>query len=235
VPRAACPRGHLLPVGRITPDRRVDAAPGLDEAPDERDVFLVHFAVFELPRQLLVCAIGLRDDHHTRRAPVEPVNDPGPHFAADPAQILHVMEQRVDERAGAVAGGRVHDHSRRLVEDDEVFIFVDETERQRLGLGSRGGRGRHVDFIDLACPDRRAGPEHRRARRTAGDTALLDQPLHVRPRLIRQERGEEVVEPRAVVLAVHDERAGACRRHYEPVGKSVNPQSVGSCRECRGS
>ena len=41
------PRRHLLPVLRIAADRLVDAPPGVHDTPDERDVFLLDFAVAE--------------------------------------------------------------------------------------------------------------------------------------------------------------------------------------------
>ena len=41
---------------------------------------------------------------------------PGPQLAADAAQVVDVVEQRVDERAAGVAGRGVHDHPGRLVD-----------------------------------------------------------------------------------------------------------------------
>ena len=34
---------------------------------------------------------------------IEPMHDAGPHFAADAAQIVDVVQQRVDQRAAACA------------------------------------------------------------------------------------------------------------------------------------
>ena len=48
---------------RIAADRRVDPAPGLHDAPDERDVFLLDFAIVKLPRELLVRRVVLGHDH----------------------------------------------------------------------------------------------------------------------------------------------------------------------------
>ena len=56
VARVLGARRHLLPVGRIASDRRVDAAPGLHDAPDQRDVFLLDLAIVKLTRQLLMGA-----------------------------------------------------------------------------------------------------------------------------------------------------------------------------------
>src|SRR5262245_24848641 len=41
---------HLLSVHRVAADRRVDAPAGLDDTPDKRDVFLLHFAIVKLAR-----------------------------------------------------------------------------------------------------------------------------------------------------------------------------------------
>ena len=62
--RAPRARRHLLPVFGVAPDRQVDAAPGLHDAPDQRHVFLLDLAVRELPRQRLVRRVVLGDDHH---------------------------------------------------------------------------------------------------------------------------------------------------------------------------
>jgi hypothetical protein len=48
--------------------------------------------------------IVLRGQHDARRAAIEPVHDAGPQLAADAAQILDVVEQRVDDGAAGVAG-----------------------------------------------------------------------------------------------------------------------------------
>ena len=47
----------------------------------------------ELPAQLEVSRIVLGHDHQPRCAPVQPVHDTRAQLAADPAQILDVMEQ----------------------------------------------------------------------------------------------------------------------------------------------
>ena len=83
----------------IAADRGVDALALLHQAPRQRHVFLLDFAIVELARQLLVRVVVLGDHHHARRALVEAMDDAGPLLAADAAQVLDVMEQRVDQRA----------------------------------------------------------------------------------------------------------------------------------------
>ena len=88
-------------------------------------------------------------------------------LAADAAQIVDVMEQRVHQRAAGVAGGGMHDHARRLVHDDEVGILIDDGERQRLGGRRRVHRFENLDgdllsgfhrLIGLGLAARRPGP-----------------------------------------------------------------------------
>ena len=62
------------------------------------------------------------------------MHDARPHLAADAAQVVHVVEQGVHERAARVARGRVHDHAGGLVDDDHVVILVQDREGQRLRL-----------------------------------------------------------------------------------------------------
>ena len=128
------PRRHLLPLLRVAADRLVDPLARLDHAPHQRDVLLLDLAIVELPRQLLVRAVVLRHDHQPGRAAIEPMDDARPQLAADAAQILDVVQQRVHQRARAVARRRMHDHARRLVEHDDVGVLVDDEERQRLRL-----------------------------------------------------------------------------------------------------
>ena len=95
--RPARPRRHLLPVVGIAADRRVDPLAGVHHAPDQREVLLLDFAVVELARQLLVRGVVLGHHHDARRAAIEPVDDARPQLAADAAQIVDVVQQRVHQ------------------------------------------------------------------------------------------------------------------------------------------
>src|ERR1700676_3188671 len=90
---AAAPRAgrHLLAIDGIAANRRVNPAPGLHDAPDERDVFLFDLAIAKLPRELRVRAVVLGDNHQTGGAAIEPVYDTGTLLAADPAEVAHMM------------------------------------------------------------------------------------------------------------------------------------------------
>ena len=143
-PRTPCAGGHLLPVAGVASDRLVDAASGLDDAPDERDVFLLDLAVVELTRELAMRRVILRDHHHARRAAIEPVHDPRPELSTDSAQVVHMVEQRVDERAAGMPGRGVDDHSGRLVEHDDVGVLIQDGERKVL-------RCRNVRLVAVAA------------------------------------------------------------------------------------
>ena len=95
--------------------------------------------------------VGFRGDEEPAGILVEPVDDAGPHDAADARQRgAAVGDEGIDQRAGGVAGRRMHGEALGLVDDDEVRVFVDDGERDRLRLGL-GGRGRrHAHDIDLA-------------------------------------------------------------------------------------
>ena len=136
--------------------------------------------------ELLVRRVVLGDDHQSRRAAIEPVHDAGPLLAADAAQVVDVMEERVDERAARMPGGRVHDHAGRLVDDDEVAILVEDRQRQRFGLRHRIDRLRDLDR-DRPGRSCTGWFGFRRAPADA-DVAVLDQPLNLRARLIGQHR-----------------------------------------------
>ena len=193
-PHAIRIRRHLLPVVRIAPDRLVDPPPRHHFAPGEREVFLLDLALGELPGQFGVRLVVLRDDHQPRRAFVEPVHDARPFLAADPAEIVHVMQQRVHQRAARVSRRRVHHHPRRFVDHDQVVILIEDRQRQRFRLRRRVDQLGHVDG-DLLCRFDRLV----RLRRLPGDqhVAVLDQALDLRARQ-RQDGDEKAVDAQIV-------------------------------------
>ena len=117
---AARARRHLLAIRRVAPDRRVDPASGLHLAPRRARC---------IPSRPRGRGTAARAPRAPRRSSQRP-SGPRCRDRADarcPAASRrrcrsdrHVMEQRVHERAARVAGRRMHDHARRLVDDDEV-------------------------------------------------------------------------------------------------------------------
>ena len=195
--RAAGASGHLLPIRGIASDGGIDAAPGLHEPPHESQVFLLDLAIVKLTCELAVRGIVLCDHHDARRPAIEPVHDAGPELPTDATEVVHVMQQRIHQRPAVVARRWMHHHARRLVEDDDVGVFVEDREGQILGDRDARAWRRHRDGELLASPDVRA-----RAQRGHGtrDEPLLDQTLDVRAGAFGQKPREERVEPFAVVL-----------------------------------
>src|SRR5262245_27400555 len=131
-PPGSC--GHLLAVDWIAADCGVDPAAGLHDAPDKRDVLLLHFAIVKLARELLMRRVVFRDDHDAGRAAIEPMNDAGAQLASYSAQIRDVMEEGVHERARCMPCAGMNDHSGWLVDHDDVGILIEDFQRRRFRL-----------------------------------------------------------------------------------------------------
>src|SRR6266508_3627464 len=91
----------------IAPDRKIDPFSLVNEAPYERDIFLLHFTIVELPRKLLMRRVVLGDYHHAGGPFVESMDDAGTTLAADAAQVRHVIEKSVHESAALVPRRRM--------------------------------------------------------------------------------------------------------------------------------
>jgi hypothetical protein len=60
------------------------------------------------------------------------------------------MEQGIDQRAARMAGSRVHDHARRLVDHDHVAVLIQDGQRQLFGRGT-GSTGSAISML-TRCP-----------------------------------------------------------------------------------
>ena len=94
-----------------------------------------------------------RDDDQARRSLVEPVDDARTRFAAGRRPASAATEQRVHKRAGVVARCGVHDHSRRLVDHQKVFVLEDDLQRDCLGHRDGHVRLRDLELDDVAGRD----------------------------------------------------------------------------------
>src|SRR5262245_6541675 len=112
------------------------------------------------------------------------------------------MQKGVDECAGAMPRTGMNNHTRRLVEDHHVIVFIDGAQRQRFRFDGSRFRGRYVDRERLpgthlsTRPKSSAWPRH---------TAVLDQALQLRAGLIGEESRQEVVETRAVLIGLDED------------------------------
>ncbi len=125
---------HLLPVAWVAVDGRVHHAFVLGElAETDREIGLFDLAPTKVEAERLVGSIILRHHHETGGVFVEPVDDPGSGDPADPAEVLAVVEEGVDERTAGIARRRVDDEIRGLVDDQKIFVFEDDRQRDLLG------------------------------------------------------------------------------------------------------
>ena len=144
---------------------------------------------------------------------IEPVHDARAQLAADAAEIIDMVQQRVHQRAAVVSSGRMDHHSRWLVEDYDVGIFVEDGEGQILGDRNAGDRRWQRNREPLPGPHVRARSQ---SADRCGDVAVLDQALDVRSGSIRQECGEKRVEPLAVVILADGHLDARCRPSVRP-------------------
>lgn len=88
----------------------------------------------ELIGETMVGGVGFGDDQQAGCVFVDAVNDAGPFFATDAREVsAEVMEKGINQGAGVGARGRVDNHARGFVHDEEVVVFVDNVERDRFG------------------------------------------------------------------------------------------------------
>jgi len=65
--------------------------------------------------------------------------------ASHPRETAHVVQERVDQCSPRVPGCRMHDQTRRLVDDEEIAILVQNAEGEILWSRDGWSRGRNVD------------------------------------------------------------------------------------------
>ena len=125
---------HLFAVGGVPSDRRVDRTGiGLKPAVDDRLVLPRKGMAGNLFGERKVGKIVFRHDQQSARILVDPVHDAGTDHAVDTGQrALAVIQQRVDQRAVRIARRRVHDHTLRLVDDQQIVILVADIQRNIL-------------------------------------------------------------------------------------------------------
>src|SRR5881397_819794 len=79
--------------------------------------------------------VRARDDEKARGIAVEPMDDAGPLRLL--AARDRVAEEAMDKRAARVSRGRVDDDPGRLVDDEQVLVFISDAEVEVLGLELR--------------------------------------------------------------------------------------------------
>ena len=117
-----------------------------------------------------------RDEQQAARVLVEPVDETG---ARQHRKLGVAMQQRVLQRARAIAGAGVHDEADGLVDDEQRVVGMDDGERDRLGSRFDGRFELGLERELLAAFEQQArlgarGPRpsaHRHRSRRAGGSA----------------------------------------------------------------
>ena len=158
--------------------------------------------------------IVLGHHHQPRGVLVEPVDDAGRRLAADAGQALAAMrDQRIDERAGPMAGGRMDHEAGGL----SMTMMSSSSWTTLSGMVSAAGRR----SAGGTTPRSRAGltrwPGSRIVLRATA-TRLPDQRLEARARQAAGElavAGEHAVEPLAGLFSSDQNRCWRCSHRHD--------------------
>ena len=155
-------RRHLLPRMGMASNRLVDgAAWTFRYPPDESEIAAAQgpcaAVVGELPRERAMGPIRLGNDKQPAGILVQPVHDARPLFASDAGEGgAAVRDQRVHQRARAIARGGMDHEPGRLVEDQELGILEHDFERNVFGGDRRLGGRRKIELDAAAGVDAKA-------------------------------------------------------------------------------
>ena len=74
----------------------------------------------------------------SRRVHIDPVYDSRPHGAVNAGQFkAAVVHQSIDQRLAIVPGRWMHDHLLRLIDNDDILVFIEDVQRNVLRLDIR--------------------------------------------------------------------------------------------------
>ena len=191
---AAAHDRHSLAVEGVASDPSLDrACSRTRRTPNHGMVGTLDRMMRELLREAGHRALVLRGHKQSAGVLIEAVNDTGPCNTADSFERRAAMRDKgVDERAGQIARSRVDDESARLLDHDEVGVFIHDRERNifatRFGLDGR----RQLDVVALALFDPVIGVSYRFS--VLRNEAFLDQLLKARSAEAGEAGDQEAVE-----------------------------------------
>ena len=190
---------HLHPLGvlGIATDRTID--PVRQEArrtEDDRAVFLVDLAILEGGKECIERGLGLGEDHEPAGVFVESVHDAAAALLARRQLEAAVLCRRVREGAAKDVAPLVCADPDRLVDDEDVIVFVHDDDRRPVAPAAQDVTVYHLDR-DL-LPERQSLAGSNEAAVDA-HASRLDQLLGVVARDPREAR-DRLVEPRPVEL-----------------------------------
>ena len=175
--------------------------------------------------------VVLGDHKDTGCLPVEPVHDPRPFDSPDDGEIAAVVQEGVHQGDAAGAGPGVDRESRRLVDDQEIGVLVEDRERQGLGLEMRRAGRWQLDLDVLAAAHGVGG-----ARRPAQDAHASGphQALQRSPAFPGQEGGKDPVQALAAGLRGEIETQRSPGLAGPGLTRHCVTRSAGPRRRCPG-
>ncbi len=124
---------HLLPVYRMPSDRLIDlTGRPFNQAMHQGTIAPLDGMLFELPGQLKVGMIVLGRNHDARGISIEPMDDTGSQLAANPGEVIAMMQQGVDQRAAWMTGSRMDNHAGGFIDNNQAGILIKNRQGDRL-------------------------------------------------------------------------------------------------------
>ncbi len=141
--------GHSFALSRVPADVAGDGARSrVWQAPAEGQVGAFQVMRREGGGEPGVGELRLGRDHDAGCVFIQPVDDARAPFGADAGQAVAAMrDECVNQRAVGIAGGGVHNQACRLVEHDEIRIFIQYGEGDILARRRGGDGGRRADEV----------------------------------------------------------------------------------------
>ena len=152
------------------------------------------------------------------RVAVEPMDDARPVLAGHRRERVVMELDRVDQRPCPVALGGMRDHPRRLVDDRERLVLVDDVDRDVLGDGCGVEELGQPDADDVARAHLVRGLD-RAAVHVHG--LGLDDPLDHAPGIVGEPAGKVGVDPPAVGARLDLEFLGRFREGSGPHARTT--------------
>ena len=153
-PTPATPCGHLFSVGGMTAHRQVDD-PGrcLCLCIDQGQISFLNLAFLKLASQTFVGHVIFRHNHHSGSVLVKAVDNARTKLTTNAFQITAMVEQAIDKGPGSVSCRRVNHKAGRLVQHNDIGVFMEDGKWNWFGFA--GDRLRRRDFRpdSVVAPD----------------------------------------------------------------------------------
>jgi hypothetical protein len=150
-PASLQPRSHTRTAVWIACDGKLNAARILRElSVHERDIGFANTAVLELRSEQAMRCIISRNDYNSGCASIQAVHNARAYCAPFFRKAPQTMQQRIHHCSVPRASPRVHDHSRRLIYDHKISVFVQDLDRNVFRFGGKRRARQDFDLKDFA-------------------------------------------------------------------------------------